>query len=441
LAVQPLTEAGETVYGVVFIDQGPMPPPDDRKEHGPSEATLQQLEQELEETREHLHLTIQELETTNEEFRSSNEELISVNEEMQSTNEELETSKEELQSTNEELQTVNAELSSKVEELYQANTNLQYFIQSTQIATVFLGRDLAIRSFTPAATSIFSLIPSDCGRPLADITSRIDYPELASDMRATLASGAVAERAVDFADGKTYFLARVLPYRNPENVIDGVILTFIDVTSLVAAEEKQKTLANELNHRVKNTLAVISSIAERTLPASEAKETLIGRLRALAQTHDLLVRTSWTDVPLRDLIAAELAPYAREERDNVRIDGAPVLLKPRAAQTLALVLHELATNAAKYGALSAEGGRVEIAWTIAGSGPGRLRLSWIERGGPEVIQLSKRGFGTELVERSIPFELQGEARLEIVDKAVRCTIAIPATPDHFQFGPTAKAAD
>ncbi len=434
LAVQPITDADETVYGIVFLDQGPVRAHEEGdKEYAAGDTTLQQLENELQETRERLQSTIEELETANEEFRSSNEELVSVNEELQSTNEELETSKEELQSVNEELQTVNAELSNKVEELDRVNNDLHNFIESTQIATVFLDRNLVIRNFTPAVTRIFSLIESDRGRPLTDIVSRIDYPDLENDMRTVCGTGRIVERSVDAADGGAHYLARILPYRNNDNVIDGVILTFVDVTSLVAAEERQKALAHELSHRVKNTLALVCSIVARTVPAGEAKQVLLGRLHALAQTHDLLMRTRWTDVPLSELIAAEVAPYAGAERGAVWIDGPRVMLKPRAALTLTLAIHELTTNAVKYGALSVEGGRVDIIWTIVGGDPARLQLVWTERNGPEVTQLSRRGFGTELIERSIPFELKGQARLEIVDKAVRCTITIPSDPEYFTF--------
>ena len=239
LAVQPITDAGETVYGVVFIDQGAMPPHEQSGSENPAaDATIRQIERELQETREHLQSTIEDLETVNAGFRSSNEKLVSVNEELQSTNEELETSKEELQSVNEELQTVNAELNTKIEELDRANIDLHNFIQSTQIATVFLDRDLVIRNFTLAITRIFNLIPSDRGRPLADITGRIDYPEIESDMRNVLATAETVERAVNGADGKAHFLARILPYRNPANVIDGVILTFVEVTNILASEAK-----------------------------------------------------------------------------------------------------------------------------------------------------------------------------------------------------------
>ena len=186
LAVEPITEGNETAYGVVFIDRGPI---ETEHESANSETldskdiTVQQIERELNETKERLQSTIEELETANEEFRSSNEELVSVNEELQSANEELETSKEELQSVNEELQTVNNELTSKIDELDRANSDLTNLFQSTQIATVFLDRDLVIRSFTPEVTKLFSLIPSDRGRPLTDIASRIDYPDLQNDIR------------------------------------------------------------------------------------------------------------------------------------------------------------------------------------------------------------------------------------------------------------------
>ena len=138
--------------------------------------------------------TIEELETANEEFRSSNEELLSVNEELQSTNEELETSKEELQSVNEELQTVNNELSIKIDELDRANTDLNNLFQSTQVATIFLDRNLVIRSFTPAATKLFNIIPGDQGRPLTDLSGRLVYPNLEDDIRADSAAKSPSAR-------------------------------------------------------------------------------------------------------------------------------------------------------------------------------------------------------------------------------------------------------
>ena len=292
LVVEPITEGKETAYGIVFLDHGPIETRDETGtgRHAGEDGTIQQIERELQETKDRLQSTIEELETANEEFRSANEEMLSVNEELQSSNEELETSKEELQSVNEELQTVNSELSYKIDELDRANSDLSNLFQSTQIATVFLDGNLAIRSFTPAVTKLFNLIPTDRGRPLSDIVSRVAYPELEGDIRAVFGGGDPVERPVSLAGGQAAITSRAsCPTRGTDNTIDGVLLTFVDVTSIVAAEEQQKVLAAELSHRVKNTLAVVSSIAERTLPDGETKTDLIGRFHALGHTHDVLV--------------------------------------------------------------------------------------------------------------------------------------------------------
>jgi two-component system, chemotaxis family, CheB/CheR fusion protein len=436
LAVEPILEGKEIAYGIVFTDHGPItaqdePPRTERPEG--QDSTVQLIEKELQETKERLQSTIEELETANEEFRSSNEELLSVNEELQSTNEELETSKEELQSVNEELQTVNHELSSKIEELDRANSDLNNLFQSTQIATIFLEKNLEIRSFTPAVTKLFNLIPSDSGRPLTDIVSRIDYPDLEQDMRRVCAGEAVAERSVSHLSGHGYYLARILPYRAANDQIDGVLLTFVDVTSLVVAEEQQKVLASELSHRVKNTLAVVSSIAERTLSDGDAKANLIGRLHALGHTHEVLSESGWTEAGLRELISAELSPHGGGD-GSLQIGGPPVMLKPQAALFITLALHELSTNAAKYGALSVAGGRVRVSWSITGDRPPQLELDWQEDGGPKVDGFGAPGFGSELIERGIRFELQGEAKLETVNGGLHCRIIIPANPENLTFG-------
>jgi two-component system CheB/CheR fusion protein len=437
VTVEPIAKENETAYGIVFTDRGPVRTEDDGADSGKpgnEHALVRQIERELQETKERLQSTIEELETANEEFHSSNEELLSVNEELQSTNGELETSKEELQSVNEELQTVNNELSAKIDELDRANSDLTNLFQSTQLATVFLDRNLVIRSFTPPVTKLFNLIPRDHGRPLTDIVSRVDYPELERDMRRVLAGGEVAERSVSVPGGNGYFLARILPYRSSSNEIEGVLVTFVDLTTIVAAEEQHKVLTAELSHRVKNTLAVVSSIADRTLPDGQEKTDLIGRFHALGHTHDLLSEAGWTEAALRDVILTELAPHTAVDSANVTAKGPPVMLKPQAALLLALVVHELATNAAKHGALSAPGGRIDVGWTIAVHNPSRLELIWREQGGPKIEHLCKRGFGTELIERGIRFELQGEAKLEVANGALLCRIVIPADPKYISLG-------
>ncbi|MGH7046444.1 MAG: chemotaxis protein CheB [Stellaceae bacterium] len=436
LVVEPITEGDETVYGIVFIDRGPIRETDESGVAEPrdsTDATIQQIEKELQETKERLQSTIEELETANEEFRSSNEELLSVNEELQSTNEEIETSKEELESVNEELQTVNNELTSKIDELDRANSDLRNLFKSTQIATIFLDRNLVIRTFTPAVSDLFNLIPGDRGRPLTDIAGRLAYPDLERDICAVF-GGDTVERAVSLADGRRHYLARLLPYRVAGNAIDGVLLTFVDVTSLIAAEEQQKVLAAELSHRVKNTLAVVSSIAERSLSDGEAKTDLIARFHALGHTHEVLSQGGWIEASLRELIMEEIAPHAAGNGGNIKVDGPPVMLKPQAALFFTMVIHELTTNAAKHGALSVPGGRVEVVWNIADHSPPGIELSWRESGGPKIDGVAKRGFGLELIERGIRFELQGEAKIGAVDGGLDCKITIPANPQYFIFG-------
>src|SRR5207248_10863402 len=183
---------------------------------------VERLESELRASRERLQATIEELESTNEELKSSNEEYQSLNEELQSANEELETSREELQSVNEELTTVNGELAHRVQELTRATSDLRNFLESTQIATVFLGNDLRVMNFTPAITQVLHLVETDTGRPIAHIKARIPIEELYDDIRGVLRTLASAERELREPDSGTRYIVRILPYRSIDNFIAGV---------------------------------------------------------------------------------------------------------------------------------------------------------------------------------------------------------------------------
>lgn len=198
-----------------------------------------QLEDELRRTREQLQMTVEQSETSSDELKASNEELQSINEELRSATEELETSKEELQSMNEELITVNHELKVKVEETSKVNDDLQNLIASTDIATVFIDRGMCIKRYTPRAVDVFSIIPSDIGRSLMDITHRLDYEELLSDALETFQSLRTSEREVKSGSGRWY-IARMLPYRTTEDRIEGAVLTFIDITGRKRAEEEAR---------------------------------------------------------------------------------------------------------------------------------------------------------------------------------------------------------
>jgi two-component system CheB/CheR fusion protein len=226
---------------VIFEDKTPEVDPKEPQTLKPEKTgrDVEHLEQELQSTREYLQATIEELETSNEELKSTNEELQSVNEELQSTNEELETSKEELQSTNEELATVNAELQNKVDEFSKTTDDMSNLLASTEIATIFLDTDLRIKRFTPAAAKIVSLIQTDVGRPLDDLRNRFPDVNLAGLGEKVLSDLNTVEMEILSKDA-TWYALKVLPYRTTGNVIDGVVMTFLDIHTLKQANKVRR---------------------------------------------------------------------------------------------------------------------------------------------------------------------------------------------------------
>ncbi|MBV1800399.1 sensor histidine kinase [Siccirubricoccus sp. G192] len=529
------------------------------------DAALQALNAELLSTRERLRNITEELEAANEELQTSNEEYLSVNEELQSANEELETSKEELQSLNEELQTINAELNHRNDSLVRSNSDLANLFDSTSIATLFLDNDLRIRRFTPRLLEIFKVREGDEGRPISDIVTRLNRDGLAQDMRQVLRTLAPIEREVAVAEGGASYLMQIRPYRDLNNVIDGAVITFIDISerkrheqarsllaaivassqdaiishdlhgvvtswnagaeqlygcptseaigqslsvlldgllpddwphlleklqqgervahfdsakidkdgrpievsvtvspvkegdgqivgaSLVArdvserkiAEQKAALLLSELDHRVKNILAVVSAVISQTLRTSRTPEAfaveLEGRIKAIARAHSLLTQTGQGEMSLSAVVAMELAPYDRGE-GNLVVTGGDVTLTPRAGLAMAMALHELASNAAKYGALSTASGRLAVAWHVTGGvGNHALTLIWTEAGGPEVQLPSRRGFGTTLIERTLTHELDAKVDREFLATGLRCTMTIPLTEEVGRLRATGEA--
>lgn len=575
LIVQPIgDDKGEgMLYVIVFQDAGgnrPLPEAeavttvDDAQS-----ATLHQLEADLRATRDRLQATTEELESSNEELKSGNEELQSINEELQSANEELETSKEELQSINEELQTVNAELKARVDELSHANSDIANLLESTQIATVFLDRELTVKSFTPAAKDVFHLVESDVGRPISHVRARVRFEALLDDAERVTRTLATAEEQVETEDGTRRYIMRILPYRTVENVIAGVVLNFIDVTRITAAEREivrltrdlrdrvefverildlvpvgifivgtdprqhvqvnrygarlldeddagpgprdvavpyrlfqgdqelafweqplqraafsgqavsaiegrlarhdgsfvdvmvqaeplldeqgaprgaiaamvyvserkkaestQSRLVHELQHRVKNILATVAALAKRMLASGASLDEFAAafetRLLAMGRLHQILSEGPREGADLSSLASAVLAPYANSGNDNVELSGAAVALQPNEAVTLGLVLTELASNAAKYGALSVPAGRAELAWTVRDdAGTKWLSLDWKERNGPRIETFPSMGFGTRFITQSIDYELEGVAKLTFRPEGLRCEIDFP----------------
>lgn len=430
LTVEPLHDSGGTdrLFLVVFSDTGPLLSREDAT-YGAmaTDENVVQLERELRETREKLQSLIEEYETALEELKSSNEELVSVNEELQSTNEELEASKEELQSLNEELRTVNIELNGKVAALDQANSDLTNLFESTRAATIFLDRNMVIRSYTPAVSQIFNILPGDRGRPLTDLVSRVSLPRLAEDVEEVLDSGRTVERTLEQDGGGAHYLLRLLPYRNSDFRVEGVVLTFVDVTTLTQAEAHQRVLIAELNHRVKNMLAVVLSIADQTFRTTrdphDFRERFIGRVQALALSYELLSREHWTEALVSELVRPQLLPFGLE---RVTIDGPDLRLKPKQALSLGMVIHELATNAGKYGALSSLDGRVEMQWReLVQGGQPHVGMIWREVGGPPVVPPTSNGFGLKLIDRQTAYELQGRSEIRFEPTGLVVSLSFP----------------
>ncbi len=274
-----------------------------------------QLESEISQLKGHLQETMEQGETSTEELKASNEELQAINEELRSASEELETSKEELQSINEELTTVNFELKVKVEETSKINDDLQNFIASTDIATIFIDRGMRIKRYTPEAARIFNMIASDLNRSLLDITHKLDYELMASDIAEVFKNLNVVERQISSNEGRSY-LGRIRPYRTADDRIMGAVLTFVDVSALRKAEESVRAGEERLRIAAETTRDyAILTIDEDGLITTwnQGAERIFGHSEkdAIGRTYDLLFTPE-------DCAAGEPAEELRSARENGR---------------------------------------------------------------------------------------------------------------------------
>jgi PAS domain S-box-containing protein len=209
-----------------------------------------------------------------------------------------------------------------------------------------------------------------------------------------------------------------------------ILIVCEDITERKELEDHKTILISELDHRVKNVLATVSAMASRTKETNSSMAEFVaaldGRIKSMATTHELLSHRRWQGIPLAELVRHELAPYATVS--NTRIDGPDVVLSAEAGQTLAMVLHELATNAAKCGAISVKSGRVSVRWRFKRNGHAAswLCIQWEESGGPRVVPPTRSGFGTSVVRELIPYELGGTVDLMHLSEGVRCSLQIPA---------------
>lgn len=263
---------------------------DDSKLNAPADSVIiQDLENELRVTHENLQSTIEELETSNEEFKAANEEVTSVNEELQSTNEELETSKEELQSLNEEMQTLNSQLEQKISELEALNNDLGNLLASTDLPIIFLNRQLRIKRFTPSTRRLLRVIAADVGRPIADIAQNVSDPDLLSDATLVLERLAPIEKEVQDHEGHS-FVRRIAPYRTEEHRIDGVVITFNDITRLRNSERRQREAAGwerAISQSAMDALIVMDHLG-RIVDFNPAAEVMFGRSRTDALNQPLV---------------------------------------------------------------------------------------------------------------------------------------------------------
>ncbi len=248
-----------------------------------------EMEKELQDTREEMQSTLEEMQTSQEELKSSNEELQSTNEELQSTNEELTTSKEEMQSLNEELQTVNAELQSKVDDFSRVNNDMKNLLNSTDIATLFLDKELNIRRFTNQATKIFKLIKSDIGRPFTDQVSDLIYPELASDAIEVLRNLVFIQKQIPTRNGRWFFI-RIMPYRTLDDRIEGLVITFVNISDLKQTEVKlyETELINRLLINSSSDVIIALSTDFKILEFSPEAENFFGKNREEALNRNYI---------------------------------------------------------------------------------------------------------------------------------------------------------
>ncbi len=330
-----------------------------------------------------------------------------------------------------------------------ARSRLAAIVESSQDAIVGFDLQGTVVSWNDGADCLFGLAASKAiGRSMPALLTQ-PLPWGWSEMLARLHGGeqiARFEYAGAARDGRLIEVsATVSPVKEGDGEIVGVSMVARDISARRAAERKAALLLGELDHRVKNILAIISAVITQTLKTTATPEEFASevgsRVQAIAKAHSLLTQSGQGEVSLRTILRTELAPYDRSEGDLV-IMGRDVSLTPKASLALAMAVHELASNAAKYGALSVPSGRLTVEWTVAANaGANLLTLGWTEAGGPAVSPPTRRGFGTTLIERALAYELDAKVSREFLAGGLRCAISIPLTEDVGRLQPAEGAEE
>lgn len=318
------------------------------------------------------------------------------------------------------------QLQRRIDELEARVSDQANLLNSAEIAALSLDERLRIRWLTPGMRALITTPALQTGQSVRELPFSFKDADFLRDAELVLRDQQPRQAEV-LTNDERYYTRRMMPCKSDDSQLVGIVITFSDTTERHAYERRQDILLAELQHRVKNILASVQAIGrmthQRSTTLAEFWDAFQGRLMALAVTQELLTRAKIEKVGLAELVDRELAAQgARPE--NILVEGPELNLTAKAAQNLALALHELTTNATKHGALSVPQGTVAVRWQVR---DGRVRFQWIESGGPAVSKPTRRGFGTELMEKAIPYQLRGKTVLDYPPEGLRCT---------FDFGTT-----
>lgn len=413
-----------------------------KKKKGSQSSLIDSLEKELQTTKTELEAALQDMQLSREELMSSNEEMQSSNEELQATNEEITTSKEEMQSLNEELLAVNLELQAKVDAYISINNDFKNLLDSTDIATLFLDNKFRVRRFTKQTSKLFRLIESDIGRPFTDIVNLLNYQELSQDVISVLNTLVPIEKTISTSES-LYYSVRIMPYRTIEDKIDGIVITFNEITATKELEfqlresnaaldeklhevnvllEEKEIILKEVHHRIKNNMGTILSIISiqsddtKNLEVQEILQDVYGRIYSMMVLYDKLYNSpSLEFISIREyidtLIKEIVSIFPNASSVDVKLNIQDFDFPSKNLPSFGIIINELITNSMKYGFVNKKSGTITVNLSKKDS---KVSFEYMDNGpGFNLQKLSNqaRGFGLQLV-RILVKQIKGELKID-----------------------------